>query len=362
MKRIITLLLIAIFFGGVSTQAQLQHTWEEVDQAVTDVQNAQPLPAGKLVPDGGTTGQVLEKRSDANGDTGWSNASGGTDVKWYRQIGGDNLSYAYILARPFENWKFTNIVGLTDTGTVDIDIQHCDASNVCTSYLSGVATIGNPETTINLNADGITANYYVKVIPSNAQGGATRFNIYAAGLYGAGTPPAGSNNCVPGDAYIGWKDLLTDDETLAGTDTVLIHFTAPCSGTIDQVFLYQNMDTALDVDVGIYKDDGDGIPNSADTFLAHGIVSFTSNGSGAYRSISTSSNVNTTEGEHYWIAYSRASGSVNVILLGLRDATGNVAYYTSTNYANNFPPDLGGVSWNQGSNRKVNVYFTGVAK
>lgn len=63
--------------GGIITEAQIK-------KAIEEYLTEHPIEAGDSLPDGGTTGQVLTKKSDANGDAEWSDipASGGGDVSW----------------------------------------------------------------------------------------------------------------------------------------------------------------------------------------------------------------------------------------------------------------------------------------
>ena len=269
MKKILALISVIILFDCASAQSQLTHTWDEVDQAVTDVQNAQPIPDGKLVPDGGTTGQVLQKNSDTNGDTGWGDPPSGTGAqKWYQQLEVSDFTHPYILTRPFYDWKFSNIVGLTDVGTIDLDIQLCDTDNNCFSFLSNVVTIGNPETPITLSSDGITANHYVKIIPSNALNGVTRFGVYAAGTYETGIPPA--SGCDPATDYVGNKtEEASELSNTGGTVRLSLYDPATCNGVIETLYLYIRANTTTDSDVRIlvYSDNGDELPGAGDMLI-----------------------------------------------------------------------------------------------
>ena len=194
MKKVLALVFIAIFFGCVSAQSQLTHSWDEVDQAVTDVQNAQPIPAGKLVPDGGTTGQVLQKNSDANGDTGWTDQTGGgaSVLKWNYPLflsGIGSIATNIPWVRAFEDWKVASIVGRVDAGTTDVDILTCDKDGAdCISLLAGPLTLTPTEQTFSLVYDGLMSDRRLEVALSNVST-ATEVWLDAQGTYEIGTPP-----------------------------------------------------------------------------------------------------------------------------------------------------------------------------
>ena len=208
MKKVLALVFIAIFFGCATAQSQLQHTWEEVDQAVTDVQNAQPIPDGKLVPDGGTTGQVLEKKSDIDGDTGWADPPSGTGAqKWNLPLFIKDAASAPPFIpwiRPFDDWKLGGVTGRVDVGTADVDLIACDADGAnCLSFLSGVFTLTTTEQAIPLAFNGIMANTRLEVTLSNISS-ATEVWLDSHGTYETGTPPSSSQD------YLFEMDFETD--------------------------------------------------------------------------------------------------------------------------------------------------------
>jgi len=210
MKKLIALLIL--LFAVNSHAYKLQNTWQEVDQAVDDVQAAQPLPEGRLIPGGGTTGQVLIKNSDTDYDTKWSIPPGG---KWYEQkaVSSPAADTVYEWMRPFEPWRFTNIVGKVNTGEAVVDIQLCDVDLTnCASFLSSPVTLTTTEQTLSLVYDGINANQRV-VLATVGTPTATNILMDASGLYETGTPPVAPT----GDLF--YMDFETDPglELVSGT-------------------------------------------------------------------------------------------------------------------------------------------------
>ena len=346
MKKILALVFVAIFFGCVSAQSQLQHTWEEVDQAVTDVQNAQPVPSGVLVPAGGTTGQVLGKNSDTDGDTGWiDQTGGGTSVlKWYRQINSLTAdTTSYILARPFDDWKITGLVGLTDTGTIDLDVQMCDSGNQCASYLTGLVTLANPEVNIVTAYDGITANHYIKLIPSNPQGGVTRFDVYASGTYETGNPPPYVPSCDPAVDYVGFKEIGNSNVLTNPDTTRLIKDVYPtCNGEADQFFIYLDSDHITGVRVSVYEQHSDLMEDALNTLATE--ATFDTDGTIGWYSVALPAGHILDPAQRYILAFSLSTVASQ---RPRRDDTTTASYGYITDsgwYDNGSPANLGSVS------------------
>ena len=298
--------IIFILMTVTLIAAPLQHTWEEVDQAVSDVQDAIPFPSGKLVPDGGTTGQILGKHSNTDGDTEWTNQ------KWYAQLEIPDLTRSYIFMRPFYDWKFSNLIGRTDAGTVDVDVQLCDADNTCYSFLSSVVTINTSETAIPFSSDGITADHYVKVVPSNVQGGATRMNLYSAGTYETGTPP--TSNCDPATDLVGYNTIGSNsvNNTIGAVRFTL--YEPSCDGEVHEVFFYGRASASGNANVRVlfYLDDGDNQTDSGDTYVTSVQVTVNST-SNAWHSV-TLDDGTLDSTKKYWVGLVTGNGDTGFVL------------------------------------------------
>jgi len=77
MKKLLLIVFLILFGCGPAISYDMHNSWREVDEATDEVQAAQPLPDEVLIPPGGTTGQILMKQSNDNGDTYWADAPSG---------------------------------------------------------------------------------------------------------------------------------------------------------------------------------------------------------------------------------------------------------------------------------------------
>ena len=272
---------IGCYEGASSNAPPLHHTWEEVDQMVTDVQNAQPLPTTRKVPPGGTTNQILQKDSDTDGDTGWHDAST-TPVtqKWGMPLHIKNAVSAPALIswlHPSEDWKIVAITGKVDVGTLDADLVACDENGAnCVSFLAGAFTLNTTEQTFPLTADGIMAGTRLGVQLSNIAS-ATEVWLDGHGTYETGIPPEEScttpQNCnqlnegwmAPGPENTWTINQGTFDQqyTLTGTPptescSLGLHLNSPGDGSLANIYhsfagdidpTVSNVDVTIDIQV-----------------------------------------------------------------------------------------------------------------
>ena len=244
---------------GPSAYYVLENTWEEIDQATDDVQAAQPIPDNKLVPVGGTTGQVLGKVSDTDNDTGWVDQTGGGvgTLQWYDFFKQDNLAddVSYPWLRPFEDWKITSVVGRTDSGDATIDLVACDPDFTnCGSFLSAPLTLTTAEQTFTLVADGLMTNKRLMVVNT---GTATAGEVYLDihGTYETGSPPSGPSGCDPAVDEIGTREE-GDTNILTSADITRMFKDAmnpECSGELDTAYYYHDSTNNTQVRVMIYE-------------------------------------------------------------------------------------------------------------
>ena len=179
------------------------------------------LPGSGGVPDGGTTGQVLTKNSNANGDVGWKNSSGAE----FSDDGSGNISvngassdakrFLNSLTFPGLNYKYVNpinsgtyaspygvyissgtvidyVVGLTQVGfyTAYVNRRVTDipdaakAANsslrgfVCVSQIDNTASSGSQKCYAYIALIDQNSNFYIQYIQGSVGGGWKRMYPY----------------------------------------------------------------------------------------------------------------------------------------------------------------------------------------